>query len=141
MISRFNSASSSLLSNSLLRKYTSYVPVDTLLQKCGLFYTKSKQEWMHFFQHRQQYGLVGNLKFQIVDIDEGKVKAQIKVEMNHQAPNGYTHAASIIFLADTACGFGCYAHLPSENHAFTTMELKSNFISTSAVGHSIEVEA
>jgi 1,4-dihydroxy-2-naphthoyl-CoA hydrolase len=50
------------------------------------------------------------------------------------APNGYMHAASIIFLADTAAGFASFAHLPPGNKSLTTIELKSNFISTAKAG-------
>ena len=31
----------------------------------------------------------------------------------HLAPNGFLHAASVIALADTACGFAVIAHLPA----------------------------
>ena len=44
------------------------------------------------------------------------------------------HAATVIALADTACGYGCIAHLPDANHNFTTVELKCNFVSTTREG-------
>jgi uncharacterized protein (TIGR00369 family) len=50
------------------------------------------------------------------------------------APNGFLHAASIIALADTACGYGCLAHLPEGAANFTTIELKSNFLGTARDG-------
>ena len=50
------------------------------------------------------------------------------------APNGYLHAASVIALADTACGYGCLAHLPDGATSFTTIELKSNFLGTARDG-------
>jgi len=50
------------------------------------------------------------------------------------APNGYLHAATVIALADTACGYGCIAHLPAGAENFTTAELKSNFFSTAREG-------
>jgi hypothetical protein len=34
------------------------------------------------------------------------------------------HAASVIALADTLCGYGCIAHLPEGARGFTTIELK-----------------
>jgi len=46
------------------------------------------------------------------------------------APNGYLHAATVIALADTACGYGCLSHLPAGAENFTTIELKTNFLGT-----------
>ena len=43
-------------------------------------------------------------------------------------------ADDVIALADTACGYGCIAHLPDANHNFTTVELKCNFVSTTREG-------
>jgi 1,4-dihydroxy-2-naphthoyl-CoA hydrolase len=40
------------------------------------------------------------------------------------------HAATIICLADTTCGFGTMAHLPKGAESFTTIELKTNFLGT-----------
>jgi 1,4-dihydroxy-2-naphthoyl-CoA hydrolase len=45
------------------------------------------------------------------------------------APNGYLHAGAIVSLADTVCGYGCVASLPDGMTNFTTIELKTNFIS------------
>jgi uncharacterized protein (TIGR00369 family) len=50
------------------------------------------------------------------------------------APNGFLHAASVIALADTSCGYGCVAHLPQGASGFTTIELKSNFLGTARDG-------
>ena len=63
------------------------------------------------------------------------------VQQHHMAANGYLHAASVMFLADTACGFGCFAHLPTEQKGFTTIEVKSNFMSTAKVGDVLYCEA
>jgi uncharacterized protein (TIGR00369 family) len=51
------------------------------------------------------------------------------------APNGYLHAAAVIALADTSCGYGCVASLPEGAKGFTTIELKSNFLGTAREGH------
>ena len=50
------------------------------------------------------------------------------------APNGFLHAASVIALADTACGYGVIAFLPEGTRGFTTIELKSNFLGTAREG-------
>jgi uncharacterized protein (TIGR00369 family) len=46
------------------------------------------------------------------------------------APNGYLHAATVIGLADTSCGYGARLFLPEGATGFTTVELKANFIGT-----------
>jgi len=50
------------------------------------------------------------------------------------APNGYLHAATIIALADTTCGYGTITALPGGAHSFTTIELKTNFLHTAREG-------
>ena len=50
------------------------------------------------------------------------------------APNGFLHAASVIALADTSCGYGCISRLPEGASGFTTIELKANFLGTAREG-------
>jgi len=64
----------------------------------------------------------------------GRVDAELDIRPELLAPNGYLHAATIIALADTACGYGCLAHLPDGAENFTTVELKSNFLGTARSG-------
>jgi len=52
------------------------------------------------------------------------------VKKLHVAPNEFLHAASIVALADTSCGYGTIAHLPKGAQSFTTIELKSNHLGT-----------
>jgi uncharacterized protein (TIGR00369 family) len=47
---------------------------------------------------------------------------------------GYLHAATVIALADTTCGYGTIADLPGGAQNFTTIELKSNFLGTAREG-------
>jgi 1,4-dihydroxy-2-naphthoyl-CoA hydrolase len=56
------------------------------------------------------------------------------------APNGYLHAGAVVALADTACGYGCFASLPEGGTGFTTIELKTNFLGTARDG-TLECEA
>lgn len=72
-------------------------------------------------------GLIG-LRF--TAIVENRVEAELDLRPELLAPNGFLHAASIVALADTACGYGCLAHLPTGAENFTTIELKSNFLGT-----------
>jgi 1,4-dihydroxy-2-naphthoyl-CoA hydrolase len=50
------------------------------------------------------------------------------------AANGFLHAGSIVTLADTSCGYGCFANLPQGATGFTTIELKSNHLGTAREG-------
>lgn len=74
------------------------------------------------------------LGFEIVDLEDRRLRAAMSVEARHLAPNGYLHAATIIALADTACGMATLAHLPDGAENFTTIELKSNFMGTMRQG-------
>jgi 1,4-dihydroxy-2-naphthoyl-CoA hydrolase len=81
-----------------------------------------------------QVGLPALLGLQVVSVAEGAVQMRLPVEARLLAPNGYLHAASVIALADTACGFACIAHLPEGAASFTTIELKTNFLGTATSG-------
>jgi len=70
----------------------------------------------------------------------GHVQGRFDVDKRHLAPNGYLHAASVIALADSAAGYGCMISLPEGATGFTTIELKSNFLSTALDG-GVAVEA
>ena len=72
--------------------------------------------------------------FRVMSIDEEKLTAELDVRPQIRAPNGYLHAATVVALADTACGYGCLAHLPSDASNFTTVELKTNFLGTAREG-------
>src|SRR6185369_364332 len=68
--------------------------------------------------------------FEILSVEPGKLQARMKIRKDLLAPNGYLHAASVIALADTACGYGTITKLPGNASGFTTIELKSNFLGT-----------
>ena len=63
-----------------------------------------------------------------------EIEAEFRVRTELMAPNGFLHAGSIVTLADTACGYGCYANLPPGATGFTTLELKSNHLGTAMDG-------
>jgi 1,4-dihydroxy-2-naphthoyl-CoA hydrolase len=76
-------------------------------------------------------GLVG---VQIDEIDNGRVRMHLPLRQELLAPNGYLHAATVVALADSACGYGCIASLPDGATGFTTIELKTNFLATALDG-------
>ncbi|HTS48122.1 MAG TPA: PaaI family thioesterase [Bryobacteraceae bacterium] len=69
-----------------------------------------------------------------LEVGPGFARGRFDVRKQHLAPIGYLHAASIVALADTACGFGCLMSLPNGASGFTTVELKANFIGTAREG-------
>ena len=78
--------------------------------------------------------LPGLMGFRVIAIEDGMLAAELDVRPEILAPNGYLHAATVIALADTACGYGCIAHLPANMANFTTIELKANFLGTARDG-------
>ena len=85
-------------------------------------------------QSRQKGTLSELLGFEIIGFNEHGLTASMEIKAHHLAPNGYLHAAAIITLADTACGFGCMLSLPEGANSFTTIELKSNHLGTAREG-------
>ncbi len=85
--------------------------------------------------HERQRGTLSELLgFDIVSASPQEIKAGFDIKSHHLAPNGYLHAASVIMLADTCCGYGCMINLPDGANSFTTIELKSNFLGTAREG-------
>jgi 1,4-dihydroxy-2-naphthoyl-CoA hydrolase len=83
----------------------------------------------HFnaFGHGHLPALLG---VEIVEVSAEAVRSRLEVRRDLMAPNGYLHAATVVALADTSCGYGCVALLPEGAQGFTTVELKANFLST-----------
>ncbi len=84
--------------------------------------------------------LPGLLGLTIAAHEPGRLDAGLDVRPDLLAPNGYLHAATVVALADTACGLATRALLPEGAAGFTTIELKSNFLGTARDGR-IEVVA
>jgi uncharacterized protein (TIGR00369 family) len=78
--------------------------------------------------------LPGLLGIEIDEAEAGRVVAHIDLQEHHLAPNRYLHAATVVGLADTSCGYGTILSLPEGGIGFTTIELKSNFLRTAREG-------
>ena len=78
--------------------------------------------------------LPGHVGVEILTLEKGLVESRMAVGKHVMAPNGYLHAASVVALADTSCGYGCRATLPEGAKGFTTIELKANFLGTARDG-------
>ena len=85
--------------------------------------------------------LPGLLGLTITAHEPGRLEAALDVRPELLAPNGYLHAATVIGLADTACGLATRALLPEGASGFTTIELKSNFLGTLREGRVTTVAA
>jgi uncharacterized protein (TIGR00369 family) len=86
------------------------------------------------FNGRSRGHLPGLTGVEIIRISADGVESRMPVRREVMAPNGFLHAASVIALADTSCGYGCIALLPQGASGFTTIELKSNFLGTAREG-------
>jgi 1,4-dihydroxy-2-naphthoyl-CoA hydrolase len=81
-----------------------------------------------------QNSLPGLLGVEMQTVSEGQMTSRMAIEARHLSPHGYLHAASVVALADSTCGFAALAHLPQGAASFTTIELKSNHLSTARNG-------
>jgi uncharacterized protein (TIGR00369 family) len=86
------------------------------------------------FMARQAGSLPDLLGIKVLEANPDKMVLAFDVAPSHHAPNGFLHAASVIALADTACGYGTVLNLPDGATGFTTIELKTNFFATALSG-------
>jgi len=86
------------------------------------------------FNRRSTGHLPGITGVEMLVVSPDEVQSRMAVRREVMAPNDFLHAASVIALADTSCGYGCLAHLPQGASGFTTIELKANFLGTARDG-------
>jgi 1,4-dihydroxy-2-naphthoyl-CoA hydrolase len=86
------------------------------------------------FRAKQVGFLPDHLGLDWIELRRGFARGRFEIAKQHLAPNGYLHAATVVALADTACGYGCIMSLPEEAAGFTTLELKTNFLGTALEG-------
>src|SRR5882672_6253167 len=90
-----------------------------------------------YFQERQKGALPGQLELQWDDVSTGRAAGWFVVQRKHMAPNGFMHAASVVALLDTACGYACVASLPEGATGFTTIEIKTNYLGSAKEGETV----
>jgi uncharacterized protein (TIGR00369 family) len=83
---------------------------------------------------RSQGYLPGLIGIEFLTMEPGRLTSRLPIRPELLAPNGYLHAAAVIALADTTCGYGTFTDLPNGAQNFTTIELKSNFLGTAREG-------
>lgn len=86
------------------------------------------------FNERGREYLPGLLGVVFTAVEPSEVRSELVVRKELMAPNGFLHAATVVALADTSCGYGCVANLPPGASGFTTIELKSNHLGTARDG-------
>lgn len=87
-----------------------------------------------YFNQLAADNLPGHLGLTITHIDASQVRSELPVRRELMAPNGFLHAGTVVTLADTTAGCGCFANLPPGASGFTTIELKSNHMGTARDG-------
>jgi len=100
----------------------------------------SEPDHVRQLTERQKGFLPDHLGLEWLEARPGYIKGRFDVRPHHLAPNTFLHAASVIALADSACGYGCVISRPEGALNFTTIELKSNFLGTTREG-GVSVEA
>jgi 1,4-dihydroxy-2-naphthoyl-CoA hydrolase len=78
--------------------------------------------------------LPGFIGLTMLEAEERRISSRLDLRDELMAPNGYLHAATVVALADTSCGYGTFVNLPEGAESFTTIELKSNFVGTKRGG-------
>jgi uncharacterized protein (TIGR00369 family) len=78
--------------------------------------------------------LPGYLGIVITGVGPNEVRSELPIRQQLMAPNGFLHAGSVVTLADTTAGYGCFNTLPEGATGFTTIELKSNHLGTAREG-------
>jgi 1,4-dihydroxy-2-naphthoyl-CoA hydrolase len=78
---------------------------------------------------------------EFLTVEPGFAEGRMELRQEFMAPNDYLHAAAVVALADTLCGFGCLASLPEGATNFTTIELKTNFVRSARTGDALHGEA
>ena len=82
-----------------------------------------------FNRYGEKY-LFGYLGMEFLKVEDDEVIARIVLQQHHFGWNGYLHAGTIFSLADSCAGYGCVRSLPEGAVGFTTIETKTNFLST-----------
>lgn len=85
--------------------------------------------------HPAAGGFVPHMGIELVDEGEGWLEAEMVIQQHHLRSGAEAlHAASMIALADSVCGFAAGNVLPDGAKGYTTIELKSNFVGTANEG-------
>lgn len=82
-------------------------------------------------------GLVG---LRVTRVDDTGAEGRLEVAEPLIAGTGYVFAPVLVGMADILCAYAMSDHLPPDA-SFTTVELKTNFLSSARLGEEIVAEA
>lgn len=69
------------------------------------------------------------LGIELTSVGDQVLSVSLQVTAHHLNPaHTSCHAATMVAIADTACGWGCLAHLPDKALSFTTVDLNCNLL-------------
>ncbi len=92
-----------------------------------------------FFNQLSKNHFPEYLGMEMTEVQENHLEAILKIKPQFYAPNGYLHAGSLVGFADTVAGYATVAHFPEGVVGFTTIELKTNFLSTAKEGEVLAI--
>jgi 1,4-dihydroxy-2-naphthoyl-CoA hydrolase len=93
-------------------------------------------DWAEVVAGLNEFGrdkVPGLFGMEMTRVDESGAEARLTVTPPLIAGTGYLFAPVVVGLADIICAFGMRPHIP-EGHSFTTVELKTNFLSSAQAG-------
>ncbi len=70
------------------------------------------------------------LDLDLVEIEEGRTRAELSVKTKHKQQNGFLHGGVIATMADVVMGFAAFSLVPHEHHVVTG-DLRVSFLSPS----------
>jgi 1,4-dihydroxy-2-naphthoyl-CoA hydrolase len=76
----------------------------------------------------------GHLGIVVTELTRERIGLSMPVTPQLLNPVGVLHGGAVVTLADTACGYGTVVNLPDGGRAFTTIELKTNFLGSVTEG-------
>jgi uncharacterized protein (TIGR00369 family) len=85
---------------------------------------------LSFFNHPDNNGLAEVLGMRTVEVNERHCIVEMEISAAAMNLKGGIHGGTLVALADTTAGYGCFANLPEAAESFTTVELKCNFTGT-----------
>ena len=75
------------------------------------------------------------LGIQLNSVGDQTLSVFLEVTAHHLNPaHTSCHAATMVAIADTACGWGCLAHLPNNAKSFTTVDLNCSLLRAVTAG-------
>ncbi|MCF6292426.1 MAG: PaaI family thioesterase [Robiginitomaculum sp.] len=92
------------------------------------------EELLASFNQMSQGLLPGHLGIEFTKLDADNVEAYLQIEKHHLNPSGFLHGGTVVTLADTLAGYATVLNLPNGSTGFTTIELKTNFLSSAKHG-------